>query len=114
VTSGDALPGSPLGIVHLSPALEANESNDLICVGISGYWAGGGGSPFLENSPPFTDFREAVEWAKQRGSVIYIRASFHGPLYSAGDREEEGVTSIPFHLDEAESEYQSDLGRVVG
>jgi hypothetical protein len=114
MASENPLASSPLGIVHLAPALEMNESSDVICVGISGYWAGEGGTPFLENSPAFTDFRQAVEWAKKRGSIIYIRASIHGPLYSAGDREEEGVTSFPLQMDEAESEYQSDLGRVVG
>jgi hypothetical protein len=114
MASENSLTGLPFGIVNLAPALEMNESYDLVCVGISGYWAGEGGSPRLEDSPPFTDFRQAVEWAKKRGSIIYIRASIHGPLYSAGDREEKGVTSIPFQIDEAESEYQSDFGRVVG
>jgi hypothetical protein len=100
-----------VGIVHLAPTLEMNESGELICVGISGYWAGEGGSPHIEDSAVFVHLHDALDWANQRGRTVYLRTSIDGPMYWYGDRDGDSGTAIPLVLEEAEKEFRNTLGR---
>jgi hypothetical protein len=109
-----ALPRHLVGIVHLAPTLEMDEGGALVCVGISGYWAGEGGSPHIEDSGIFVDLDEAFDWAKQRGRTVYLRASIGGPMYWYGDRDGDSAGATTLVLDQAAKEYRATLGRVVG
>lgn len=105
-----------IGIAHFAPDLEPNDDYEMVCVGISGYWAGENGSPRIENSPSFQDVRSALEWGTSRARTVFIRVSVdEGPTYYYGDRHDgDPEASYPrLNLDDAEACFVEILGRVV-
>ena len=102
----------PIGIAHLAPDLETAENGDLVCVGMSGYWADQE-QHLLENSPHFREFRPAYEWAKERAQTVFVRASVHGPLYWDGVPNPDTIRCVPLVLPHAEIEFERDFGRIV-
>jgi hypothetical protein len=102
----------PIGIAHLAPDLETSEDGELVCVGISGYWADQE-QHLLENSPHFGEFRPAYEWAKQRAQTVFVRASRHGPLYWDGVPNPDTTRCVRLVLAQAEIEFDNDFGRTV-
>ena len=101
-----------IGIAHLDPDLEAADNGDLVCVGMSGYWADEE-HHLLENSPHFSEFRPAYEWAKERATTVFVRASVHGPLYWDGTPNPDTTGCVPLVVAHAENEFEGDFGRIV-
>lgn len=92
-----------------------DDEGSLTCVGISGYWAGENGTPWIENSPMFQNVRSALEWGESRARIVLIRVSVKdGPTYYSGDPyEDPGTSYLPLNLDDAEESFANILGRIV-
>ncbi len=103
-----------IGIAHFAPLLEPNDDYAMVCVGISGYWAGEDSTPKLEDSPIFDDVHSALEWAEPRARIVLIRVSMNGQTYQFGEPYSDPTTSyLPLDLDKAEAEFEAILGKVV-
>ena len=101
-----------IGIAHLAPDLEAADNGDLVCVGMSGYWADEE-HHLLENSPHFSEFRPAYEWAKERATTVFVRrlsawSSLLG--WDSQPRYDWMCSAVVAH---AENEFEGDFGRIV-
>lgn len=108
------LPDQLVGLVHLGPEVQPRGFGKYVCIGISGYWAGDGGTPRFEDSPVFSTVADAVEWGIARARVVYLKIAPGGALYRHGTAMEgEAGDSIELNLSDAEREFQSIFGHEV-